>query len=43
VPWALGIAAVVNFLIVVWVIVYITAIYKRDKVYVTSGKKLDDD
>ena len=41
--WALGIAAVVNFLIVVWIIVYICVLYKRDKVYVTSGKKLDDD
>jgi amino acid transporter len=42
VPWALGIAAVVNFLIVVWVIVYISFIYKRDKVYVTSGKKVNE-
>ena len=42
VPWALGIAAIVNILIVIWVIVYISVIYKRDKVYVTSGKKMED-
>ena len=41
--WALGIAAVVNFLIVVWIIVYICVLYKRDKVYVTNGKKMDDE
>ena len=43
VPWALGIAAIVNILIVIWITVYICAIYKRDKVYVTNGKKVNDD
>ena len=43
VPWALGIAAVVNFLIVVWIIVYICVLYKRDKVYITNGKRMEDE
>ena len=43
VPWALGIAAAVNFLIVVWIIVYICVLYKRDKVYVTNGKRGPED
>ena len=43
VPWAIGIAALVNLLIVIWITVYIFFIYKRDKVYITDGKKSGDD
>ena len=43
VPWAILIAAIVNTLIVIWIVVYIMLIYKRDKVYVSSGKASDDD
>mgnify|MGYP007096467133 FL=1 len=43
VPIALLIAGIVNTLIVIWIVVYIMLIYKRDKVYVSSGKASDDD
>ena len=43
VPIALLIAGIVNTLIVIWIVVYIMFIYKRDKVYVSSGKASDDD
>ena len=33
IPWAFLIAVIVNGLIAIWIIVYISAIYPRDKVY----------
>ena len=42
-PWALLTAAIVNLLMVIWIIVYICAIYQRDKVYITTGKNGSDD
>ena len=38
VPWALLIAAVVNFLIVMWIASYISLLYPYDKVYVRKSK-----
>ena len=43
VQWAILIAAIVNTLLVIWIVVYIMFIYKRDKVYVVSGKASSDD
>ena len=39
-PWALLIAAISSGLLVIWVIIYISFIYRRDRVYV---KKWDKD
>ena len=38
VPWALLIAAVVNFLIVMWIASYISLLYPYDKVYVRKSQ-----
>ena len=43
VPWSLLLAAITNILIAIWIFIYILAIYKRDKVYVTTGKNGNDD
>ena len=38
IPWGFLLAAIANFLIAIWIIVYICVIYDKDKVYVaTSG------
>lgn len=42
VPWAFLIAAIVNTLIFFWIIIYITAIYPKDKVLITQYEKNDD-
>ena len=42
VPWAFLIAAIVNTLLFFWIIIYITAIYSKDKVYITQYEKNDD-
>ncbi len=41
IPWSLIIAAIVSFLIVIWIIVYILYIYKHDKVYIVYYDKKD--
>ena len=33
VPWSFLLAAIANFLLVIWILVYILALYKREKVY----------
>ena len=38
VPWALLIAAVINFLIVMWIASYISLLYPYDKVYVRKSQ-----
>ena len=46
-PWGVILAGVTNLLIFIWVIVYITSLYKYDKVYVNSWdarkEEFDDD
>ena len=37
IPWGFLIGAIANFLIVIWIIIYIGFMYEEDKVYVKSS------
>merc|ERR1712178_221921 len=43
VPWALLLGAIANFLIAIWIIVYICFIYDKDKVYMTRYDRESND
>ena len=42
-PWAFLIAAIVNFLIFIWICVYFYGIYQRDKVWLPRGQGGEED
>jgi len=43
VPWSFLMAAIINILLLVWVIIYILAIYDKDKVPSIRYEKADED
>ena len=43
VPWALLVAAIASFLIALWIVYYICAMYPGDKVSIVKYSKYDDD
>jgi len=41
-PWSFLIASIVNMIIFFWIIIYVSALYEKDKVVITRYEKADD-